>query len=101
MILLEGFAPLLVTTFIALLVVGLAVFLYEILRSLVSWIRSLLTAGRARSPEEQAVDDIAHYQGSFEFHRPGELRQRFAHRINLRFHNHWGCVGKWTPDDRR
>ncbi len=59
----------------------------------------MLTAGKARSPEEQAVDDVALYQGRFHLHETGVVRQRFARRIELRFHNHWACVGKWLPHE--
>ena len=82
----------------ALICLGLATFLYLGLRNLVLSIRSWLTA-KSWSAEKDAVGAAAHYQGPFHVQRPGAVRQRFARRLEIRFHNHWACAGKWVPWD--
>ncbi len=81
------------------LLFGLAALLFLILRDLVLSLRSWWTSRGARSPEEEAVDEIARYQGTFHLHEHSTVRQRFARRPRLRFDNHWACVGKWEPDE--
>ncbi len=98
---LEAFQPLLVTSFIALLMVAAAVFLWVGLSSLVSWIRSAWAARGARSLEEQAVDDVALYQGRFHMPASGVVRREFGRRFELRFDNHWACAGSWKRDKDR
>ncbi len=79
---------------------GMAILLFLVLDALVLSIRSWWSARRAQSPEEQAVNDVARYQGTFGFHEPGVVRRRFARRYRLRgFDNHWVCVGKWESHD--
>ncbi len=78
---------------------GFAILLFLALDSLVFSIRSWWSARGARSPEEEAVANVAHYQGAFHLQEHGVVRQRFARRFQLRFHNHWACAGKWRPDD--
>ena len=79
---------------------GVAILLFLGLRDLVLSVRSWWAARGARSAEEEAVDDMARYQGSFQFHQAGAVRQRVARRYRLRgFDNHWACVGKWEHDE--
>ncbi len=78
---------------------GFAVLLLLGLREVVLGMRSWWVARKARSPEDEAVDDVDHYQGAFHLQEHGVVRQRFARRFELRFHNHWACAGKWRPDD--
>lgn len=87
---------LLVAIPVSLLLVALALFLYDGLRYLVRGILSWLDAQTARSAEEEAVDAIAKYQGAFHLDKPNAVRQRFARKYEIKFRNHWGCEGKWV-----
>ncbi len=71
---------------------ALAVLLYDGMRSLIRRLRSRFVE---KTPEEEAVEAVARHQGAFQLHKPGAVRQRFAHRYEVAVRSHWGAGGRW------